>query len=78
MHKKLTRSRDHRMISGVLGGLGKYFTIDPVIPRILFVVFVIGTGIFPGIIGYIIAAYFIPEDAVIASASPITDDDSAI
>ena len=28
--KKLTRSREHRMICGVCGGLGEYFGVDPV------------------------------------------------
>lgn len=77
MHKKLTRSREHRWISGVLGGIGNYFTIDPVIPRILFVIFVIGTGIFPGVIGYIVAAYFIPEESAAVSSS-VSDDHSAV
>ena len=27
--KKLTRSREHRMICGVCGGLGEYFGVDP-------------------------------------------------
>ena len=27
--KKLTRSREHRMICGVCGGLGEYYGVDP-------------------------------------------------
>lgn len=32
--KKLTRSREHRMICGVCGGLGEYFGVDPTIIRL--------------------------------------------
>src|SRR5438093_1433546 len=35
--KRLTRSRDDRVLGGVCGGLGRYFDIDPVIFRIGFV-----------------------------------------
>jgi phage shock protein C len=34
-NKKLYRSTTDKMIFGVCGGLGEYFTIDPVIVRII-------------------------------------------
>jgi phage shock protein C len=35
--KKLLRSKKNRMVAGVCGGLGNYFTIDATIVRLLFV-----------------------------------------
>lgn len=36
--RKLVRSRDHRVIAGVCGGIGDYFGIDPIIIRVIAVV----------------------------------------
>jgi len=46
------------MIAGVCGGLGKYFDIDPVIFRIIFVVLVLMGGF--GILLYLILVFIIP------------------
>lgn len=58
MKKKLCKSRENRMISGVCGGIGEYLNIDPTIIRLAFVLLA-----FPGtsILGYFIAAIIIPE-----------------
>lgn len=37
MEKKLTLSKNDKMIAGVCGGIGEYFKIDPTIIRIFFV-----------------------------------------
>ncbi len=37
MEKKLTLSKNDKMIGGVCGGIGEYFKIDPTLIRILFV-----------------------------------------
>ncbi len=36
--RRLYRSRDHRLIAGVAGGIAEYLGIDPTIVRILWVV----------------------------------------
>jgi phage shock protein C len=36
--KKLYRSRTNRMLAGVAGGLAEYFSIDPLVVRLVFVV----------------------------------------
>ncbi len=59
--KKLYRSEKDKMISGVLRGMGEYFDTDPTILRVAFLVFLILTGVFPGVILYIIAAIIIPR-----------------
>ena len=63
-YKQLTRSRTKRMFTGLCGGLGEYFNIDPTIVRLLFVL-----GFFAGlhfgiVIAYIIMALIIPEQPV--------------
>ena len=59
--KKLHRSRADRKIAGICGGLGEYLDVDPTIIRLLAIVFGIATGIFPFLIGYIIAWFVVPE-----------------
>lgn len=59
--KRVYRSRDNRIIAGVLGGIGEYLEIDPVLIRLIFVGITIATGIIPGIIFYILALFIIPE-----------------
>lgn len=63
--KKLYRSKE-KVIGGVCGGLGTYFGIDPVIVRILFVIFFISNlGVYP-VIAYLIMTSIIPmEDDII-------------
>lgn len=58
--KRLTKS-NNRMLSGVLGGAAEYMEMDPTLIRLLFVLIAVMTGALPCIIGYIIAAYVIPE-----------------
>lgn len=57
---RLTKSRDNVVMSGVLGGLGEYYNIDPTLLRIGFVVLVF-LNVFPLIPLYIVAALIIPE-----------------
>lgn len=56
--KKLTKSRNNRMICGVCGGIGEYLNIDPTIVRLLVVLLGCTTT---GIVAYIVAALVIPE-----------------
>jgi phage shock protein C len=58
-YKRLYRSRDERMISGVCGGISEYFNVDPTLIRLLFVLFALAGG--PGVIAYIILAIIVPE-----------------
>ena len=68
MEKRLYRSRTDRMIWGVCGGLAKYFNIDPVLVRVVFVVAALmSSGI--GIIAYIILAIVMPLEGS-KSATP--------
>ena len=57
--KRLYKSRDNRMISGVCAGIAEYFGIDPTLIRLGWVVFCALGG--SGILAYIIAAIVIPR-----------------
>lgn len=72
--KKLTRSRDSKVLSGVLGGIGEYLHIDPTVIRILFVFLLLVTGVFPFVILYVLAAVILPEAPRIIPSRPIVED----
>lgn len=58
--KKLTKSANNRVVSGVLGGIGEFFNIDPTILRIIFVILIfIGYGTVIPV--YIVAFLIIPD-----------------
>lgn len=59
---KLVKSTYNKVITGVCGGIGKFFRIDPTIVRVLFAVAAVFTGIFPLSILYIILSFIIPND----------------
>ena len=59
MSKRLYKSRDDRMLSGVCGGIAEYFDIDPTLVRLSWALFCALGG--SGILVYIIAAVIIPE-----------------
>ena len=60
--KKLYKSKD-KIVTGVIGGIGDYFKVDPTVLRLAFVLLVIFTGLFPGVFFYIIAALVVPKRA---------------
>ena len=60
--RRLRRSRDDRMIAGVVGGLAEYFGQDPALFRVLYVVLSIVSAAFPGILAYAILWLVIPEE----------------
>ena len=75
--RKLFRSRDDRMIAGVCSGLGKYFSVDPTLIRLLFVFTAILGG--PGLVAYIIFWIVVPPEpevtSVVESSPVIIDQD---
>jgi phage shock protein C len=60
--KKLYKSKDNKVFCGVIGGLGEYFDVDPVLLRIIWLAVVVFTGFFPGIVAYIIACLVVPKN----------------
>ena len=58
--KKLQRSVDDRVVAGVAGGLGKYFGVDPVVVRVVFVLLsLVGGG---GLLAYLVLWVVVPEE----------------
>jgi len=60
MKDKLYRSRRIRVLGGVAGGLATYFSIDPILIRVLLVIITIFHGF--GLLLYIILWIVIPEE----------------
>lgn len=60
MEKRLYRSLKNRKIAGVCGGLAEYLNIDPVIVRLVWIIFTLAGG--AGILAYILAWIVIPEE----------------
>ncbi|WP_034551193.1 PspC domain-containing protein [Carnobacterium funditum] len=58
--KKLTKSKNNKVVSGVLGGIAEYFDFDPSILRILYSIAIV-FGVGSPIILYIILALIMPE-----------------
>jgi phage shock protein C len=59
-YRQLRRSQADRKISGVCGGLGEYFNLDPTIVRIAAVALTVFTG--GGfIIAYVLAMLIMPD-----------------
>lgn len=59
--KYLYRSETNKVLAGVLGGLGEYFDVDPVVLRLAFVFLLLATAIVPGVIAYIAAVFIVPR-----------------
>jgi phage shock protein C len=49
------------MIAGVVGGLARYFGIDPTVARVIYVVGSVLSVAFPGILVYVILWAVVPE-----------------
>ncbi|MGM0443802.1 MAG: PspC domain-containing protein [Fibrobacterota bacterium] len=59
--KRLYRSEKDAMVSGICGGLGGYFNIDPTLIRIGVVILAFsGVGTVPVIMGYLLGTFLIP------------------
>lgn len=66
---RLYRAREDKWIAGVLGGLGHYLGIDPVILRLAFVVLMLaGWGSI--VVAYIIMAIVVPIEPVGTMTTP--------
>lgn len=64
MAKQLYRSSANKMVGGVIGGLAEYFDIDVSLIRLIFVLFLVLTGLFPLALVYIIWWVIVPEKPI--------------
>lgn len=58
--KRLYRSGNDRIIAGVCGGIAEYFGVDPVLVRLIWVLFALAGG--SGVLLYLIAWLIIPRN----------------
>ena len=58
--EQLMRDMQNKKIAGVCAGLARYFRVDPVLVRLIFLVLALSTGI--GFIAYIIGWIVMPKD----------------
>jgi len=67
---RLHRSRKSKMVAGVLGGLGEYFSIDPTLLRLAFVAIALMTNL-SVVLAYIVMAVVVPyEDEIAVTQAP--------
>lgn len=57
----LHRSREHRILGGVCGGLAQWLGWSPTLVRILYVVISIASAGFPGALVYVILWFLMPK-----------------
>ncbi|AQS58734.1 PspC domain-containing protein [Desulforamulus ferrireducens] len=60
--KRLVRSRTHKMIAGVCGGLAEYFDMDPTVVRVIYIIVSILSAAFPGLLIYLMLVFVIPSE----------------
>lgn len=60
----LYRSREHKIIAGVCGGLADWLGWDPTVVRILYVLASILSVAFPGILVYLVLWILMPKAKV--------------
>ena len=58
---KLRRSRQHKLIGGVCGGLADWLGWDVTLVRVLYVLISIFSAAFPGLLAYVILWVIMPE-----------------
>ncbi len=59
--KRLYRSDKNKVIAGVMGGIGEYANVDPVVIRAFYLAITIFSAVFPGIIVYLLLILVIPK-----------------
>ncbi len=60
--KKLFKSKTNKCICGVCGGLAEYADTDPTIIRLAAVLLIFASGLFLGLLLYLIAAIIMPTN----------------
>jgi len=61
--KKVRLSKKDKVVTGLIGGLAEYFSIDSTLLRILTIIVAAVSGFFPLIIAYFVAAVLVSQQA---------------
>ena len=75
MQKKLYRSRENKLVAGVLSGFAEYFDQDATFWRLGFIIVLILTGLMPGVLIYLVAWVIIPERPMV---EPVGQDEYTV
>ena len=59
--KRLYKSDNNKVFTGVLGGVGEFFDIDPTVIRLAYLLVAVITAIVPAFICYIVAIIIVPK-----------------
>ena len=72
--RRIYRPRHDRVLKGVCSGIARYFDVEPVVVRLLFVIVAFLTGFFPVILTYIVLAICVSSEgqSVYGRAAPRT------
>ena len=68
--RRLTRSTTDKQLTGISGGLGAYFDIDPVLVRIGFVTATVLTG-GCALVAYVAMVFIVPKDTDAPTMHPV-------
>jgi phage shock protein C len=60
--KKLMRPRSGRTIAGACAGMAHYLDLDVSLVRVLWALITVLSGVFPGVIVYVLAWVIVPEE----------------
>jgi phage shock protein PspC (stress-responsive transcriptional regulator) len=58
----LYRSRNHKIIAGVCGGIADWLDWDPTAVRIAYVILSLASVVFPGTLAYIVLWVLMPKE----------------
>lgn len=75
-NKRLYKSKQNKVVAGVLGGIGEYFNVDPVILRVGYIVISAFAWFVPGIVAYILMAIVIPERPLVVHEEAKVKDET--
>lgn len=59
--KKLYRSKENKIIFGIIGGIGEYMEVDPSLLRVIFLLLFFLTAGIPCILFYLFSALVVPK-----------------
>lgn len=58
----LYRSRNHKIIAGVCGGIADWLDWDPTAVRVAYVILSLASVVFPGTLAYIVLWILMPQE----------------
>lgn len=72
--RRIYRSEVDRKLGGVCGGIGEVLDVDPTFVRLILAISALATGVFPFVLGYLIAWWIIPARSEVHSGVRATQD----